>query len=115
MVKESIIQTVENNSMYVALEALVKSIARWAEKIEQHTTAVPGLSLFRREEPTEPVTGMYEPSVSDRLRRRGVIRSGWLRKPFPVQSRIQSRIWFTTLTGHHKLAATGCLRRKPAV
>ena len=28
-----------------------------------HTTAVPGLSLFRRNEPTEPTSGMYEPSV----------------------------------------------------
>ncbi|HEX8960087.1 MAG TPA: AraC family transcriptional regulator [Geobacteraceae bacterium] len=27
------------------------------------TTAVPGLSLFRREEPTEPITGMYDPSI----------------------------------------------------
>jgi DNA-binding transcriptional LysR family regulator len=27
------------------------------------TTAIPGLSLFRRTEPTEPISGMYEPSV----------------------------------------------------
>jgi AraC-like DNA-binding protein len=49
--------------MDVALEALRKSIARCTEKGEQHTTAIPGLSLFRREEPTEPITGMYEPSI----------------------------------------------------
>jgi AraC-like DNA-binding protein len=49
--------------MEVALEALGKSIARWTEKGEQHTTAVPGLSLFRRDEPTEPISGMYEPSI----------------------------------------------------
>ena len=30
---------------------------------ELHTTAVPGLSLFRRVEATEPITGMYEPSL----------------------------------------------------
>ena len=33
------------------------------ENGELHTTAVPGLSLFRREKPTEPITGMYEPSL----------------------------------------------------
>ncbi len=26
-------------------------------------TAIPGLSLFRRDEPTEPMTSMYEPSI----------------------------------------------------
>jgi AraC-like DNA-binding protein len=56
-------QNIENNSMKIALEALRTSIARWTEKGELHTTAIPGLSLFRREEPTEPITGMYEPSV----------------------------------------------------
>lgn len=49
--------------METALEYLKKSIARWTEQGELHTTAVPGLSLFRREEPTEPISGMYEPSV----------------------------------------------------
>ncbi|MGZ9257759.1 MAG: AraC family transcriptional regulator N-terminal domain-containing protein, partial [Candidatus Binatia bacterium] len=49
--------------MEVALEAFGKSIARWTEKGEQHTTAIPGLSLFRRDEPTEPISAMYEPSI----------------------------------------------------
>jgi AraC-like DNA-binding protein len=49
--------------MNVALEAFGKSIARCTEEGEQYTTAIPGLSLFRREEQTEPVTGMYEPSI----------------------------------------------------
>ena len=49
--------------MEVALEALGKSIARWTEKGEQPITAVPGLSLFRRDEPTGPISGMYEPSI----------------------------------------------------
>ena len=53
----------EDGGMEVALEAFGKSIARWTEKGEQHVTAVPGLSLFRREEPTGPISGMYEPSV----------------------------------------------------
>jgi len=47
----------------VAVKAMGESIARLTEKEELHTTAVPGLALFRREEPTEPMTGMYEPSI----------------------------------------------------
>ncbi|ACM18455.1 helix-turn-helix transcriptional regulator, AraC family [Geotalea daltonii FRC-32] len=46
-----------------ALEALATSIARLTEEGEQHITAIHGLSLYRREEPTEPMTGMYEPSI----------------------------------------------------
>lgn len=53
----------ENNSIEIALETLRNTIARLTEKGEQHITAVPGLSLFRRDEPTEPITGMYEPSI----------------------------------------------------
>ena len=60
---EAVMQEIENNSMDVALEVLGKSIARCTEKSEQHITAVPGLSLFRRDEPTGPISGMYEPSV----------------------------------------------------
>ena len=63
MMKEAVMQDSDNNSLEVAIEALGKSIARLTEKGELHTTAVPGLSLFRREAPTEPITGMYEPSV----------------------------------------------------
>ena len=61
--KEDVMRHTEDNSLEVAIESLGKSIARLTENGEQHTTAVPGLSLFRREEPTEPITGMYEPSV----------------------------------------------------
>lgn len=46
-----------------AMNGLVESIARLTENEELRTTAVPGLSLFRRTEPSKPVTGMYEPSV----------------------------------------------------
>ncbi len=53
----------ENKRMEIALEKLGVSIARWAEQGEMLATAIPGLSLFRREEPTEPITGMYEPSI----------------------------------------------------
>ena len=61
--KEAVVQEIDNNSIEVAIEALGKSIARLTEQGELHTSAVPGLSLFRREEPTEPFTGIYEPSV----------------------------------------------------
>jgi len=53
----------EKKESVSGLEDLKKSIARWTEQGELHTTAIPGLALFRRTEPSEPVTGMYEPSV----------------------------------------------------
>ena len=49
--------------METALEGLRERIARWTEQREPHATAVPGLDLFRREQPTEPISGMYEPSI----------------------------------------------------
>lgn len=49
--------------MEEAIQSLAGSIARLTEKEELSTTAIPALSLFRREEPTEPISGMYEPSV----------------------------------------------------
>jgi AraC-like DNA-binding protein len=55
--------TIEENCLGKATEVLSRSIARWTEGGELPTTAVPGLSLFRRDEPTEPISGMYEPSV----------------------------------------------------
>ena len=61
MRNKAVMQVTEDNRMEVAIAALGESIARWTE-MGQHTTAVPGLSLFRLEEPTEPMTGMYEPS-----------------------------------------------------
>ncbi len=60
---QAIKQEIEDHSMEFALEALGKSIARWTDKGEQHVTAVPSLSLFRRDEPTGPISGMYEPSI----------------------------------------------------
>jgi len=57
------LRVTENNGGESAFEALKNSIARWTEQGELFTTAVPGLSLFRRSEPTEPMTGMYEPSI----------------------------------------------------
>jgi AraC-like DNA-binding protein len=49
--------------MEAALEALGKGIARWTDRADIFETAVPGLSLFRWDEPTEPMSSMYEASV----------------------------------------------------
>jgi AraC-like DNA-binding protein len=63
MQKQAVNQVFENNSMEVALEALGKSIARWTDKGDQPVTAIPGLSLYRRDEPTQPTSIMYEPRI----------------------------------------------------
>jgi AraC-like DNA-binding protein len=63
MMKEYVMQEKNNNDLKVAIGTLGKTIARLTEKEELHATAVPGLSLFRRPERTEPITGMYEPSI----------------------------------------------------
>ncbi|MBA4372328.1 MAG: AraC family transcriptional regulator [Thermodesulfovibrio sp.] len=63
MHKASKNQIIENNTLQVAIEALAKSIARWSEKGDQFETAIPGLAFWRREEPTRPISGMYEPCI----------------------------------------------------
>jgi AraC-like DNA-binding protein len=52
-----------NGSLEVTLGGLRKSIARWTEKSERCITAVPGLILVRHDEPTQPMSGVYEPSI----------------------------------------------------
>ena len=64
MLKEVVMRETENNSMEVALDALGKSIARWTDKPDRFMTAIPGLSLFRRDEPTGPMSSMYEPTYN---------------------------------------------------
>lgn len=63
MNKLDVNRSFENNSMKGTLGALGKSIARWTDKGDQVTTAVPGLSLYRREEPTLPAIILYEPGI----------------------------------------------------
>jgi AraC-like DNA-binding protein len=63
MRKQAIKADTENKEMDVALEALGKSIARWTGKRDRFDTTIPGLSLHRREEPSEPISIMYEPLV----------------------------------------------------
>ncbi len=54
---------VENESLEKSLISLGHSIARWTDKEERVDTSVPGLSLFKRYEPTGPMGGIYEPSI----------------------------------------------------
>jgi AraC-like DNA-binding protein len=63
MRKQAVNQASESNSMGIALEALGKSIARWTDRGDQLVTAIPDLSLHRRNEPTQPASYMYEPSL----------------------------------------------------
>lgn len=63
MKKETATKDIEDSSLESAIASLKVCIARWTETGELHTTAIPGLSLFQRPEPTGPISGMYEPSV----------------------------------------------------
>ncbi len=45
------------------LKPLADMIARWTEQGDLESTAVPGLSLYQRDRPSEPVVGMYPPSL----------------------------------------------------
>ena len=63
MQRQIVKKVFENNGIEVALEALGKGIARWTDKGDQLVTAIPGLSLFQRDEPTQPESRMYEPRI----------------------------------------------------
>lgn len=51
------------SSLDAAMAELGRRIARLTDEGDLPQTSVPGLSLYRRAEPTPPVSGMYEPSV----------------------------------------------------
>ena len=63
MKKQVVKKVFENNNMGTALEVLGKSIARWTDRGDQLVTAISGLSLFQRNEPTQPESRMYEPRI----------------------------------------------------
>lgn len=63
MDSNAISASIEDNSLKIGVAALAERIARLTENGELHTTAVAGLSLFRRDEPTGPISGMYEPGI----------------------------------------------------
>jgi len=51
MRKQAVKQAIGNNEMESALEILGKNIARWTDKNDRFVTAIPGLTLSRRNEP----------------------------------------------------------------
>jgi len=56
-------QVIGNTELEGALETLGKSIARWTDKSDRLETAIPGLILARRDNPSEPVSILYEPRI----------------------------------------------------
>ena len=63
MPKLSVKGQVADNKIEFALEELTKSITGRIDKADQLETVIPGLALWRRSEPTQPTSGMYEPSI----------------------------------------------------
>jgi AraC-like DNA-binding protein len=53
----------EDDGIALTRSELGKRIARWTEDGEKHETAIPRLSLFRRNQLTGPISSMYEPSI----------------------------------------------------
>ncbi len=53
----------ESSEIDITREALGKSIARWTDKDDRVETAIPGLMLYQKHEPTEPISIMYEPRI----------------------------------------------------
>jgi AraC-type transcriptional regulator len=43
---------------------LVKRILRFVGKNEDQATGIPGLAIYRRDHPTGPIFGLYEPSLT---------------------------------------------------
>jgi AraC-like DNA-binding protein len=56
-------KNISENSIKGILDKLRCSVARLTEKGDLEATAIQGLSIYRRDAPGEPITGMYEPSL----------------------------------------------------
>ena len=52
-----------NARLEIARETLREDIARWTKDGDLFPSAVPALSLFRQDEPTAPMSVVYEPSI----------------------------------------------------
>jgi AraC-like DNA-binding protein len=63
MRRQAVHQSIENNIIESALEALATSIARWTTECGRLETGISTLALARRDAPTEPISHMYEPSI----------------------------------------------------
>jgi len=57
------VRPIGNRNTEGALEALATRIARWTGRGDRVVTAISGLSLYRQGRPTQPASGMYEPSI----------------------------------------------------
>ena len=53
----------EDKRIQMELAELGQRIAQWTDGVERIETQIPGLALFKRYEPTEPIVGMYEPGI----------------------------------------------------
>lgn len=60
---KNIIPARSDDGVKITQEKLVESITRWTKNNEQPNTAIPALSLFRREAPTELKSYIHEPSI----------------------------------------------------
>lgn len=56
-------QAVENNELIILNGAMKQRIARFTDGGELHTTPIGGLSLIRRDAPSEPLSNVYVPSI----------------------------------------------------
>lgn len=63
MEKQDIKNIEEGVDRSAVLKALTASLARWTNKRELFTTAIPGLTFYRHEAPTKLKSGLYEPSI----------------------------------------------------
>jgi AraC-like DNA-binding protein len=63
MKKYAVRKDTEHNEMEGALDTLGKAIARLTGNSDRVETAIPGLILARRIEPSEPISILYEPRI----------------------------------------------------
>ena len=63
MKSHGIKRVIENCGLEVTLDSLGKSIARWTDNSDRFVTAIPGLTLYRQDEPSQPTSIMYEPRI----------------------------------------------------
>lgn len=63
MLNQQFKKTFEVNPTAIPLDTLRTGIAQWTDKRDRLVTDIPGLTLYRYEEPTPPKSAMYEPSI----------------------------------------------------
>lgn len=64
MTQATVMRNQETDQIEVLREQLAKVVARSTNGLEQFATAIPGLTFYRRESPTEPNSCLVEPSVA---------------------------------------------------